>query len=141
MTETDILTVRNDLTEIVISVVSVSFAMISGYIAGLWLFLKNAPFGLRLLSFFMLSIGLAFMGALTVGVNDLLIGTEKAWSKLGTKATEVPGFGSEAPSWLYGFTLYEAAGALGALAFLGIYLALFYLTFLFAWPEQRDVTP
>ncbi|MEQ1718192.1 MAG: hypothetical protein ABL907_19800, partial [Hyphomicrobium sp.] len=61
MTETDILSIRNDLTQIVISVVSVSFAMISGYIAGLWLFLKNAPLGLRLLSFFMLSIGLAFM--------------------------------------------------------------------------------
>ena len=59
MTEADILAIRNDLTEIVISGVSVSFGMISAYIAGLWLFLKNAPFGLRALAFFMLSIGLA----------------------------------------------------------------------------------
>ena len=43
MTETDILSIRNDLTEIVISVVSVSIAMISGHIAGLWLYLKGAP--------------------------------------------------------------------------------------------------
>lgn len=137
MTEADILTVRNDLTEIVISVVSVSFAMISAYIAGLWLFLKDAPFGLRFLAFFMLSMGLAFLGALTAGVNDLLIGTETAWQKLPEKATGIPGFGSVAPDWLYGFTLYEAAAALGGLAFAGIYLALFYLTFLYRWPPAN----
>ena len=137
MTETEILTVRNDLTEIVISVVSVSFGMISAYIAGLYLFLNRAPLGLRLLAFFMLSIGLAFMGALTAGVNDLLIGTETAWQKLPEKATAIPGFGSIAPDWLYGFTLYEGAAALGALAFLGIYAALFYLTFLYRWPPQN----
>lgn len=136
MTEADILTVRNELTGIIISVVSVSFGMISAYIAGLWLFLKNAPFGLRALAFFMLSIGLAFMGALTAGVNDLLMGTETAWQKLPEKVTAIPGFGSVAPDWLYGFTLYEAASALGACAFVGIYLALFYLTFLYRWPPE-----
>lgn len=137
MTEVEILTVRNDLTEIVISVVSVSFGMISAYIAGLWLFLRRAPFGLRMLAFFMLSMGLAFMGALTAGVNDLLAGTERAWAKLPQKVTGVPGFGNEAPDWLYGFTLYEAAAALGGLAFFGIYLALFYLTFLYRWPQSE----
>lgn len=136
MTETDILSIRNELTQIVISVVSVSFGMISAYIAGLWLFLKRAPFGLRALAFFMLSIGLGFMGALTAGVNDLLFGTERAWQKLPQTVTEIPGFGSEAPSWLHGLTLYEAAAALGGVAFLGIYLALFYLTFLYRWPSE-----
>ena len=38
MSEAEILSIRNDLTAIVISVVSVSFGMISAYIAGLWLF-------------------------------------------------------------------------------------------------------
>lgn len=137
MTEADILTVRNDLTEIVISVVSVSFGMISAYIAGLWLFLKTAPFGLRALAFFMLTIGLAFMGALTAGVNDLMIGTETAWQKLPEKATGIVGFGSVAPDWLYGFTLYEGATALGALSILAIYLALFYLTFIYRWPPAN----
>lgn len=137
MTEADILTVRNDLTGIVISVVSVSFGMISAYIAGLWLFLKRAPLGLRLLAFVMLSMGLAFMGALTAGVNDLMAGTERAWQKLPEKATGIAGFGSEAPSWLHGFTLYDAAAALGGLSFFGIYLALFYLTFLYRWPSEE----
>jgi hypothetical protein len=35
MTEADILSVRNELTDIVVSVVSVSFGMVSAYIVGL----------------------------------------------------------------------------------------------------------
>ncbi len=49
MTEADILSVRNELTDIVVSVVSVSFAMVSAYIVGLWLVLKRAPLILRAL--------------------------------------------------------------------------------------------
>lgn len=138
MTEAEILTVRNDLTEIVLSVVSVSFAMISGYIAGLWLVLKNAPLSLRLLAFFVLSVGLAFMGAMTAGINDLMLGTEKAWTALPANSIGIKGFGSEAPDWLYGFTLYQAASLLGATAFFAIYLALFYLTFLYRWPDEAS---
>lgn len=136
MTEAEILSVRNDLTEIVLSVVSVSFAMISGYIAGLWLFLKDAPFALRALTFFVLSAGLAFMGALTAGVNELMLGTERAWSKLEMTATAISGFGSETPPYLMGFTQFEAAAALGGVAFATIYAALFYLTFVYRWPQE-----
>ncbi len=136
MTEAEILSVRNDLTGIVISVVSVSFAMISGYLAGLWLFLKDAPFTLRLLAFFVLSAGLAFMGAMTAGINELMLGTERAWVQLASNSIGIKGFGSEAPDWLYGFTLYEAASALGGLSFLTIYVALFYLTFVYRWPQS-----
>lgn len=67
MSEAEILSIRNDLTELIISVVSVSFGMISAYIVGLWLFLKDAPLGLRLLAFLLLSFGLAFMGGMTGG--------------------------------------------------------------------------
>ena len=72
MSEADILSIRNELTGLVVSVVSVSFGMISAYIAGLWLFLREAPISLRLLAFALLSCGLAFMGALTLGLNDLV---------------------------------------------------------------------
>ncbi len=48
MTEADILSLRSDLTGLVISVVSVSFGMISAYIVGLWLVLKRTPLFLRL---------------------------------------------------------------------------------------------
>lgn len=117
------------------SVVSVSFGMVTAYIVGLWLVLKRAPLVLRALSFVVFSFGLAFMGALTIGIHELMLGTERAWSKLGKTATEIPGFGSE-PIAELGLTQYEAAAALGALAFLAIYLALFFLTFFYRWPEE-----
>jgi hypothetical protein len=78
MTEAEILSIRNELTGLVVSVVSVSFGMISAYIAGLWLFLREAPLALRLLAFLLLTCGLAFMGSLTWGLNDLLVGTDRA---------------------------------------------------------------
>jgi hypothetical protein len=136
MTEADILSIRNDLTELVVSVVSVSFGMVTAFIVGLWLVLKRAPLVMRALSFVVFSFGLAFMGALTIGIHELMLGTERAWSKLGKTATEIPGFGSE-PIAELGLTQYEAAAALGALAFLAIYLALFFLTFFYRWPEEN----
>lgn len=134
MSEAEILGVRNDVTGLVISVVSVSFGMISAYIAGLWLFLREAPISLRPLAFGLLSCGLAFMGALTLGLNGLLIGTDNAWAKLTTRASDIESFGDARPPWLDGLSLYEASAALGALAFGAIYLALAYLTFVYRWP-------
>lgn len=136
MTEAEILSIRNDLTDIVLSVVSVSFGMISAYIVALWLALKHAPFALRALAFFVFTCALAFMGALTTGLNDLLLGTERAWSKLTANSIGIDGFGSAPIEVLGGFTQYEAAAALGAIAFAVIYVALFYLTFFYRWPAE-----
>ncbi len=140
MSEGEILSIRNELTGLVISVVSVSFGMISAYIVGLWLVLRRAPFGLRVLSFLLLSCGLAFMGVLTGGLNALLIGTERAWSKLGATSVGIASFGGERPDILHGLSLYEASAALGGAAFAAIYLALFFFTFLYRWPEDEDRT-
>ena len=134
MSEAEILSVRSDLAGLAVSVVSVSFGMISAYIAGLWLFLREAPISLRLLTFLLLTCGLLFMGSFTWGLNDLLIGTDRAWSKLSNPATEISGFGNSRPGWLYGLTMYQASVALGGFAFGAIYLSLAYLTFVYKWP-------
>lgn len=136
MTEAEILVVRGGLTGLVISVVSVSFGMISAYIAGLWLFLKNAPFALRFLAFSLLSMGLVFMGALTWGLHALLLGSDRAWMKLKSTATEIPNFGGQRPDFLHGLSLYELSAALGFIAFGAIYLALAYMTFVYRWPHR-----
>ncbi len=137
MSEGEILSIRNELTGLVLSVVLISFGMISAYIVGLWLFLRDAPLSLRLLTFFLLSCGLAFMGVLTSGLNGLLIGTERAWSKLASNSVGIPSFGAERPDILQGLSLYEASAALGCAAFLAIYVALFFFTFFYRW----DGTP
>jgi hypothetical protein len=134
MSEAEILSVRSDLAALVVSVVSVSFGMISAYIAGLWLFLREAPIALRVLAFVLLTSGLLFMGFFTWGLNDLLIGTDRAWSKLANPTTEISGFGDWRPGWLCGLTLYQASVVLGSFAFGAIYLSLGYLTFVYKWP-------
>ena len=136
MTEAEILSVRNEVTAIVVSVTGFSFTMISAYIAALWLFLKDAPFPLRALTFLLLSSGLAFMGVMSAGLNDLLLATETAWGKLAKTATGLPGFGNARPDYLMGFTMYDAAAILGTVTFGAIYLALFYLTFFYRWQSD-----
>lgn len=136
MTEAEILVLRGGLTGLVISVVSVSFGMISAYIAGLWLFLKRAPFALRLITFLLLTAGLLFMGAITWGLHELLLSTDRAWAKLSTTATEIVNFGGLRPDILQGLSLYEASAALGFIAFGGIYLALAYMTFGYRWRDE-----
>jgi hypothetical protein len=138
MTEAEILSIRNELTGIVVSVVSVSFGMVSAYIVGLWLFLKDAPISLRTIAFVLLSSGLAFMGGLTWGVHELMLGTDRAWHTLSSNSVGISSFGGERPEQLQGLTLYEAAVLLGAGAFGLIYLALGYLTFFHRWRDAED---
>lgn len=135
LTEAEILVLRGGLTGLVISVVSVSFGMISAYIAGLWLFLKNAPLSLRWIAFFLLTSGLTFMGAITWGLHELLLSTDRAWAKLETTTTEIADFGGSRPPYLAGLSLYEASAGLGFIAFAGIYLALGYMTFVYRWQK------
>jgi hypothetical protein len=138
MTEAEILSLRNELTDIVVSVFSVSFGMISAYIVGLWLVLRHAPLTLRVVAFALLSCGLAFMGGIMTGLRDLLTGTEIAWRTIKAPVTQITGFGSERPDWLGGFSLFEVTAGLGALAMVLIYLALFYITFLYRWPRDQS---
>ena len=138
MTEAEILAVRIGLTGLIISIVSVSFGMISAYVAGLWLFLKTAPLSLRALAFGLLSIGLDFMGFLSWGMHELMLGTDRSWGKLVKPTTEVVTFGGERPEWLQGLTLYQAGALLGFSAFAALYIALGYLTFFYRWEEERE---
>jgi hypothetical protein len=137
MSEAEILAIRIGITGLIISVVSVSFGMISAYIAGLWLFLKRAPLTLRVLAFALLSFGLLFMGTLTWGLHELLLGTDRAWAKLPNNAMGVATFGGERPDYLFGLTLYQSGALLGFVAFGAIYLALAYLTFGYKWLEAE----
>lgn len=136
MTEADILSLRSDLTGLVISVVSVSFGMISAYIVGLWLVLKRTPLFLRLVAFVLLSSGLAFMGALMWGLNVLLLKSDEAWAKLGKTLINLDSFGGERPAFLMGLSIYQASAGLGTAAFAALYIALAYLTFFYRWPDD-----
>ena len=136
MAEADILVAWGGLTGLIISVVSVSFGMISAYIVGLWLFLKDAPLALRLIAFSLLTFGLMFMGMLAWGLHELFLGTQRAWNKLPASVTEIRVFFDEGPDYLYGLSIYEVGAGLGFLVFGAIYLAVAYVSFLYRWPQD-----
>lgn len=144
MTEAEILTARNEVTAILVSVVSASLTVVSAYVVGLWTVLRHAPVGLRLIAFAIFSLALAFFGGVAFGLHHLLSGTEHAWSKLTSNAMNISGFGNERPEYLFGLSLYEAAAMLGGAAFLALYLALFAMTFAYDWSKaerRTDVAP
>lgn len=138
MTESEILVAWGGLTGLVVSIVSVGFGMVSAYIVGLWLFLKEAPIALRLTAFLMLSCGMTFMAILAWGLHELFVGTDRAWAKLETTTTDIPVFFGRRPDVLQGLSIYEFGVGLGFLAFGFIYATLGYLTFFYRWPDRSE---
>jgi hypothetical protein len=121
--------------QVVISLFSTFFAMVSAYIAGLYFFLNRAPVALKLLAFFLLSIGLIFLGGAAVTQQRLQVGLLAAWGKLSSPTIAVDlvlrnPFPNSLPS---GWSLYEVGVNVGWLTGLCVYLALGYMTFLYRW--------
>ena len=109
--------------------------MVSAYIAGLYFFLNRAPFALKLLAFFLLSIGLIFLGGAAVTQQRLQVGLLAAWGKLSSPTIAVDlvlrnPFPNSLPS---GWSLYNVGVNVGWLTGLCVYLALGYMTFLYRW--------
>ena len=69
--------------QVVISLFSTFFAMVSAYIAGLYFFLNRAPVALKLLAYFLLSVGLLFLSAgAAISQQRLQVGLLAAWAKV-----------------------------------------------------------
>jgi hypothetical protein len=124
--------------QVVISLFSTFFAMISAYIAGLYFFLNRAPLALKLLAFFLLSIGLIFLGGAAITQQRLQMGLLAAWSKVSSPAIAVDAvlrnpFPASLPA---GWSLYDVGVAVGWLTGLCVYLALGYMTFLYRWKME-----
>lgn len=121
----------------VLSLFSMFFAMISAYIAGLYFFLNRAPLALRLLAFFLLSIGLLFLGGAAVIQQKMQDGLLVAWAKLPTPTLSVDRLRNPVVLPLpYGWSLQDVGVAIGWITALSVYLALGYMTFVHRWKEE-----
>lgn len=121
----------------VISLFSMFFAMISAYIAGLYFFLNRAPLALRLLAFFLLSIGLVFLGGAAAIQQRMQDGLLAAWARLPSPTLSVDQLRNPAAVPLpYGWSLQEVGVAVGWTTALSVYLALGYMTFVHRWKEK-----
>jgi hypothetical protein len=121
----------------VLSLFSVFFGIVSAYIAGLYFVLSKATLPLRLLAFFVLTMGFLFLGGMAISVTDAIEVMAVGWDSLDIpleKGQVVRAFISRIGGSMQ---LYFVGAMLGwAVAFI-VYIALAYLTFFYRWPDRR----
>ena len=121
--------------QVVISLFSTFFTLVSAYIAGLYFFLNRAPMALKLLAFFLLSIGLIFLAGAAITQQRLQVELLAAWAKISSATIAVDAVLRNPLPILppLGWSLYEIGLHIGWLTSLCAYLALGYMTFFHRW--------
>jgi hypothetical protein len=123
----------------VITIFSLLFTMVSGYLAALYLFLGHAPFALRLAAFALLSSGLVFLGGSVAVIQTMQNGLFAAWAKLPSPAIDLRELRNPLPVELSGlvpFSQQQIGVGVGWTSAVLVYIALAYLTFVYRWPLQ-----
>jgi hypothetical protein len=137
MSKAELMEVRWLSAGFVLSLFSVFFGVVSAYIAGLYFVLSKATLALRLLAFFVLTMGFLFLGGMAISVTDLIEVMVVSWDSIDIpmeKGQVVRAFIARIGGSMH---LYVAGALLGwAVAFI-VYIALAYLTFFYRWPDRR----
>jgi len=139
MSEADIVTNLFTAIQTVLTIFSLFFAIVSGYVVALYLFLARAPLMLRLVAFGLLSAGLVFLGGTAAVVQRMQEGMFAAWRKLGSPYLDVTDLRNPLPTPLplqqaTGWSQQELGVAIGWGVAVLVYLVLAYMTFLYRWP-------
>jgi hypothetical protein len=134
MSEAELLQGLMGSIQVILSLFSIFFTLTSGYIAALYFFLHRAPFPLRLLAFFLLSVGLVFLGGTAAVQQRIQEALFAAWDKLPSSAINVQAIRNPLtlPVALPA-TWQEIGTVVGWVTATGVYLALAYLTFVYRW--------
>ena len=139
MSESEIVQGLFTAIQSVLNIFSMFFAIVSGYVVALYLFLARAPFALRLVAFALLTIGLAFLGGTAAVVGRLQEGLFTAWGKLGSPLMNVadlrnplsiPGLDQT------GLSQQELGVFVGWSVAMAAYAVLAYMTFIYRWPDD-----
>ncbi|MFN3869812.1 MAG: hypothetical protein ACK4MF_12210 [Hyphomicrobiaceae bacterium] len=142
MNEADILQSLFDAITAVLTVFSMFFAIISGYVAALYFFLGRAPLLLRLTAFGLLSIGLVFLGGTATVIGRLQEGLFAAWDRLERPVVPLHDLRNPIPGLdLAGMSQQQLGVGIGWGVAVTVYLALFYLTFVYRWPSDAQAPP
>lgn len=140
MTESELLQALYASTQTIISLFSMYVTIVSAYVAGLYLFLKDAPLALRLLAFLLLSVALAFLGgaaAIQQVAQDAIFA---AWAKLPNPSIPIGVLLNRLPSAeIHGIPLRLVGISLGWGAAISIYLSLAFMTFCYRWQKRREL--
>ena len=137
MTESEILQAMLSSVGLVMTIFSMMFAIVSGYLAALYLFLARTPLTLRLLAFGLLSIAFVFLGGSAATVGTLQDALFVAWGKLSGPIVDVERLRNPVPLPVqFGSTvsMQEIGVAIGWAVAILVYLSLAFLTFVYRWP-------
>jgi hypothetical protein len=140
MSEAELTQQMFNAVDTVLTVFSLFFTLVSGYLAALYLFLAQAPVMLRLVAFALLSIGLVFLGGVAMTVQNIQNGLFAAWAKLpepSISVTQLRNPVAVAAVLDNGWSLQEAGVGIGWVVACSVYVALAYLTFVYRWPGRE----
>jgi hypothetical protein len=127
MNEADVIEQMVEYQNILLLGVQVFFTVISAYVVAIWVFLRHAGAGLRIFSFFFLSLVLAFLGRIALGsaqVHDGFIATLAEIDRTtGLSPTGLAAL-NNSETGLDALIQQSLSGGLAI-----VYIALFFLTF------------
>jgi len=140
MSEAELLTGLFSSLDTILTIVSLFFAIVSGYIAALFFFLARSSLFLRGLAFALLTIGLSFLGGTAAVVQSMQEGLLVAWSRLASPVIAADSLRNPMPI-TNGLPLsQQELGVLtGWIIGVGVYAALAYLTFLHDWSKEGGI--
>lgn len=139
MTEAEVFQGLFTAINAVLTIFSLFFAIVSGYVVALYLFLARSPLLLRTVAFGLLSVGLVFLGGTAAVVQTMQDGLFVAWSKLGSPLINVTDLRNPLPAEalaLAGMSQQQLGVAIGWTVALAVYLVLAYMTFVYRWPDE-----
>jgi len=127
MTEAEVIEQMVEYQNILLNGVGVFFTMVSAYVVAIWVFLRHAGFGLRLFSFFFLTLVLAFLGRVAYGSQRIHDGFVQTLIELDQQVGLSPTGDAALDNALTGVDQLIQNSMNGALVI--VYVALFFLTF------------
>lgn len=142
MSEAEILNGLFNSLQTILTIVSLFFAIVSGYIAALFFFLARAGLFLRILAFSLMTIGLSFLGGTAAVVQSMQEGLLQAWGRLPQSVIPVESLRNPMPvSSSLPLSQQELGVVTGWIIGIGVYAALAYLTFLHDWSKDGVQSP
>ncbi|MFA5900067.1 MAG: hypothetical protein WC829_13255 [Hyphomicrobium sp.] len=135
--EAELLTGLFSSLQTILTIVSLFFAIVSGYMAALFFFLARASLFLRSLAFALLTIGLSFLGGTAAVVQSMQEGLLQAWARLPSPVVAVDRLRNPMPgSEALPLSQQELGVLTGWIIGIGVYAALAYLTFVHDWSKE-----
>ena len=139
MSEADLVERLSDFLANYLAGVSLSFTVVSAYIVALFYFLNRAPWSMRFLAFLLVSVILASLGMFVLVVFQYFLALRE-----GLTALDDIGQLSSTGAAMRDIMEYRTTHAIIITIFVigvGVYIGLFYLTFLHRWPPRPAATP